>query len=331
MSPSNPPAHLDDFSLSPFLLLPDSFGDIYAGETFSAYIAVVNGYPQIPFQNVSLAVRFQSATTVIDLADVRADPNVPNSPRTLTSNDTFDMIVKQTLTELGVHTLRVSVQYMLTPYGEPKPLRKFYRFNVQQPLVTQSSYREIDGLPMIQCEVTNATKAPIFLDQLTYIPAHKGSLFRAIETGRATTAPTTATTTPPSSLAPLRDCPDLQDQLKILAPGESYAFSFRFTHYPDLSGRSPGFPQVRWCTSMSEYSTYRGENSVKKALGVEGAGVGGAGVSVGVGLGGVGAAGAVQDAGWIKYQCLERPGGGGCPEAAQRITKNHIAAPRLQK
>eukprot|EP01032_Pedospumella_encystans_P023813 gene23813-26950_t len=122
-----------DFTLSPYLLLPDSFGDIYAGEKFSAYIAVVNGFTQVPFYQVTLAVRLQTSTTVIDLADTRIQADASSS-KTLSCNETFDMIVAQTLNELGIHTLRVSVQYLLTPTSEVKTLRKFYRFNVLQPL-----------------------------------------------------------------------------------------------------------------------------------------------------------------------------------------------------
>jgi hypothetical protein len=159
-----------EFTLSPFLLLPDSFGDIYAGEKFSAYIAVVNGFAQVPFYQVNLAVRLQTATTVIDLADTRSNAEIAGSnqyqSKTLNCNETFDMIVSQTLTELGIHTLRVSVQYLLTPGSEVKTLRKFYRFNVLQPLVIQSSFTELNGKPLVQCEVTNATKSPIYIDEV---------------------------------------------------------------------------------------------------------------------------------------------------------------------
>ena len=163
-----------DFTLSPFLLLPDSFGDIYAGEKFSAYIAVVNGFAQVPFYQVTLAVRLQTSTTVIDLADTRPAGGIENytpgqtvnTTRTLSFNETFDIIVQQTLTELGIHTLRVSVQYLLTPTSEVKTLRKFYRFNVLQPLVIQSSYVEVNAKPMVQCEVTNVTKSPIYIDEV---------------------------------------------------------------------------------------------------------------------------------------------------------------------
>jgi hypothetical protein len=159
-----------DSTLSPFLLLPDSFGDIYAGEKFSAYIAVVNGFAQVPFYQVNLAVRLQTSTTVIDLADTRPGTDSSAHPsRVLSAGETFDMIVQQTLTELGIHTLRVSVQYLLAPNTEIKTLRKFYRFNVLQPLVISSSFVEVNGKPMVQCEVTNATKSPIYIDDVSSI------------------------------------------------------------------------------------------------------------------------------------------------------------------
>jgi hypothetical protein len=51
----------------------------------------------------------------------------------------------------------------------------------------------------------------------------------------------------------------LTADLKLLQPGDSYAFAFMFTEFADLTGKSPGFPQVKWCTSMGEFSLYRGD------------------------------------------------------------------------
>lgn len=147
------------------MLLPDSFGDIYSGEKFSAYIGVVNGYQNVPFYQVSLAIRLQTTSTVIDLTDTRAAPN-SGSVRTLGYNEAADMVVQHNLTELGIHTLRVSVQYMLSPTSETKTLRKFYRFNVLQPLTVTSYFVEVDNKPLIQCQVSNATKTPIYIEEV---------------------------------------------------------------------------------------------------------------------------------------------------------------------
>ena len=164
--------HDSHLSLSPFLLLPDSFGDIYSGEKFSAYIAVVNGHQNTPLHSVSLAVRLQTASSVVDLVDVRetftSGTSKPSSlPRTLKFNESSDVIVQHILHELGTHTLRVSVQYMSSPTGEQKTLRKFYRFNVLQPMRVTSSAIEVNSRPMVQCHVTNATKTPLYIQEVS--------------------------------------------------------------------------------------------------------------------------------------------------------------------
>ena len=165
-------AHDSHLSLSPFLLLPDSFGDIYSGEKFSAYIAVVNGHQNTSFFNVSLAVRLQTASSVVDLIDTRdacypSGVNKPSSnPRTLNFNESSDVIVQHVLNELGTHTLRVSVQYLASTSGEQKTLRKFYRFNVLQPMQVSSTMIEIKNMSMVQCHVTNATKTPLYIENV---------------------------------------------------------------------------------------------------------------------------------------------------------------------
>ena len=64
-----------DFSISPYLLLPDNFGDIYIGDTFSAYVAVVNGHDDTTFTKVRMDLHLLVGDKTIELHDVRApDP-----------------------------------------------------------------------------------------------------------------------------------------------------------------------------------------------------------------------------------------------------------------
>ena len=56
---------------------------------------------------------------------------------------------QHTLTELGTHTLRVSVSYQGEGGGEPKSLRKFYRFNVLSPLQLTATVTEAPGPAVI--------------------------------------------------------------------------------------------------------------------------------------------------------------------------------------
>ena len=101
-----------DFSVSQYLLLPDSFGDIYIGELFSAYIAVVNGVENTLFTNVIISVRLQTANVAFDLLDtLPEDPNSAPRAKSLNPAESMDMIVKHPLSELGTHTMRVSIAY----------------------------------------------------------------------------------------------------------------------------------------------------------------------------------------------------------------------------
>ena len=84
----------------------------------------------------------------------------------LNPNDFVDVVVRHTLTELGTHTLRVSVQYYSRQSAEPKTLRKFYRFNVLQPLKVVSHVIDAGSQFLVQCAVTNATKSPVFLEEV---------------------------------------------------------------------------------------------------------------------------------------------------------------------
>lgn len=121
---------------------------------------------------MSLAVRLQTSSNVIDLFD--SSNNTQNSTnksvnpqiKILDANDTLDMIVSQVLNELGTHTLRVSVSYQVLSGSEPKTLRKFYRFNVLQPLSISSYFMIINNKPFVQCLVSNLTKSPVYMEEV---------------------------------------------------------------------------------------------------------------------------------------------------------------------
>ena len=66
-----------------------------------------------------------------------ADAVAENPAAVLSEGRHTESIVEQTLTEIGTHTLRVSVVYRCeddAPDAEPRSIRKFYRFNVLEPL-----------------------------------------------------------------------------------------------------------------------------------------------------------------------------------------------------
>lgn len=90
----------------------------------------------------------------------------------------------------------------------------------------------------------------------------------------------------------------LADDLKLLHPNESCAFAFMFTEHADLSGKPPGYPQVKWCTSMGEFSVYRGDFTSARNPTAAGVMTGAAGSPAG---------GADNTLRAIKYECLSAP------------------------
>ena len=237
-----------DFSISPFLLLPDSFGDIYTGEKFSAYIAVVNGIQDSAFHQVSLAVRLQTANATFDLYDCRAsDGIISGQSKILNPNENIDMVVQHTLTELGIHTLRVSVQYISNRSNEPKTLRKFYRFNVLQPINILSSAHESNDKIMIQSKLTNLTKSPLYIDEAKLIPtSHNINVINI--------------TAPISNKIGFENNTINMDSWPMLLPDESYAYSYIL---PKLNtSTSIGYIEVKWYSYMGEYGITKGDEII---------------------------------------------------------------------
>eukprot|EP01041_Mallomonas_annulata_P009827 gene9827-20439_t len=234
-----------DFAISQFLLLPDSFGDIYLGELFSAYISVVNGIQEMSFHQVSLAVRLQTTNATHDLYDSRAVKGEPaiGQARTLISNESVDMVVQHTLSDLGTHTLRVTVQYLDNKSNELKPLRKFYRFNVLNPLQIRTVCTDLD------MEIIPVT-APS--------PSHASSIIH------------------PDSMPIL---------LTEEAYSYSFLARKPQGQGPGLCLVSVGLPEVKWCSCMGEHGYVRGEEistfiAPPSSTGSSSSGMGGVGVSI---------------------------------------------------
>lgn len=168
---------VSDFSLGNCLLLPDSFGNIYMGEKFTAYISVLNHLPNRTLTDVELSVKLQSPGTKSDLKDKRLERGgghpPPNPAPFLASGEHIDMVVEQSLTELGVHTLRVSVTYRhvgAPMTQEPKSLRKFYRFNVHNPINMSMTCLLAGGCPLVEMAVRNTTQMDLLLESYEFIP-----------------------------------------------------------------------------------------------------------------------------------------------------------------
>jgi trafficking protein particle complex subunit 13 len=156
----------NDYTLSQYILLPDSFGDIYLGEVFAAYISVVNGIDTS--YSVTLSARLQTLNATHDLYDSKAVAGDTVGAKVLNTHDSVDMVVQHPLSELGTHTLRVLVSYIDCNTNESKTLRKFYRFNVLNPLKILGTCYDLGDRFMVQSQIVNMTKNHVYIEQVSF-------------------------------------------------------------------------------------------------------------------------------------------------------------------
>ncbi|XP_037711733.1 probable trafficking protein particle complex subunit 13 homolog isoform X1 [Drosophila subpulchrella] len=143
------------------LLLPQSFGSIYLGETFASYICVHNTTAN-PVECVTVKADLQSNTTRINLS---MHENA-KSPVTLAAGGTIDDVIRYEVKEIGTHILVCEVNYS-TPAGYAQSLRKFFKFQVLKPLDVKTKFynAEIDEI-YLEAQVQNVTTSPFCLEKV---------------------------------------------------------------------------------------------------------------------------------------------------------------------
>eukprot|EP00591_Stephanopyxis_turris_P012617 CAMPEP_0195508432 /NCGR_PEP_ID=MMETSP0794_2-20130614/1638_1 /TAXON_ID=515487 /ORGANISM="Stephanopyxis turris, Strain CCMP 815" /LENGTH=461 /DNA_ID=CAMNT_0040635385 /DNA_START=51 /DNA_END=1436 /DNA_ORIENTATION=- len=134
------------------LALPDSFGVIHIGETFTAYLGAINPSTDMPILRLAVSAQLQTPSrrwalpSKLDVSNNAGGVDVPPSCG-------VDAIVLRSLEEVGQHILRVEVGY-----GGNKTLRKFYRFNVASPLhIRELTMRAGDASCFVSIAIENAT------------------------------------------------------------------------------------------------------------------------------------------------------------------------------
>ncbi|KAL7472625.1 hypothetical protein ACHAXS_012987 [Conticribra weissflogii] len=179
-SPLLSPQH----ALTSTLLLPDSFGVIHVGETFSAYLGVLNTSGELPVRGLTVGVQLQTPSRRIVLPASfggHEEPpsrqpvqSSPSPPQDISPRRGVDAIVSRRLEEAGQHILRVEVGYVS---NGAKTLRKFYRFNVTLPLkVSESVARSGDDACLVSVEVENVMEragggGAVAVEDVTFRPA----------------------------------------------------------------------------------------------------------------------------------------------------------------
>ena len=156
------------FALSGMLALPQSFGDIFLGETFSCYISLCNICP-ISLSMVGLKVEVQNQQQRETLKDTSVSESAIEH---FTPQQTLDQIIEYELKDVGIHILICSALYTDST-GERKYFRKFFKFQVNNPLSMKSKTHALSSQNevLVETQLQNAMPRQIFLDSVDFRPA----------------------------------------------------------------------------------------------------------------------------------------------------------------
>lgn len=143
--------------LNSLLELPQSFGTIYLGESFSSYISVGN-YSDEEVTSVGVKAELESDRQKIVLYDNTASPLPSMAP-----GARHDFVVKHDIKELGPHTLVCSTVYTSST-GERKYMPQYFKFASSNPLSVRTKTRSVLDTVFLEACLENSTKAPLWLE-----------------------------------------------------------------------------------------------------------------------------------------------------------------------
>jgi len=222
--------------------LPDSFGVIHVGETFTAYLGAVNVSNTHFVRRLTVTAQLQTPSHRWPLpSNLDAALGADVAPA-----DGVDAIVSRALEESGQHILRVEVGY-LSSEGTNKTLRKFYRFNVANPLnIRELTVRSGDDSCFVSIAVENVSIAPMVISQVSF-ETSKGLKAERIGMSSLSSVPDTVTAVslldssghlPPKS--------SLRYMFRIRTSGEEYALN------GIACGDELGKAVLEWTKTMGE-------------------------------------------------------------------------------
>ncbi|CAO3626981.1 unnamed protein product [Cunninghamella echinulata] len=113
-----------------------------------------------------MKVELQTSSQRFSLYDTLKQPQLILQP-----NQTHDVTVSHEIKELGVHILVCSVFYT-TPDGKKRNFRKFYKFQVSNPLAVKTKLNNVaDGRVCMEAQVQNVSQGPMYLERMKFEPS----------------------------------------------------------------------------------------------------------------------------------------------------------------
>ncbi|XP_031467470.1 trafficking protein particle complex subunit 13 isoform X1 [Phasianus colchicus] len=118
--------------LGEMLTLPQNFGNIFLGETFSSYISVHNDSNQV-VKDILVKADLQTSSQRLNLSASTA------AVAELKPDCCIDDVIHHEVKEIGTHILVCAVSYT-TQTGEKMYFRKFFKFQVLKPLDVKTKF-----------------------------------------------------------------------------------------------------------------------------------------------------------------------------------------------
>ncbi|GLT68418.1 hypothetical protein SLA2020_406510 [Shorea laevis] len=158
----------DSMGLSSLLVLPQSFGAIYLGETFCSYISI-NNSSNFEVRDIIIKAEIQTERQRILLLDTSKSP-----VESIRAGGRYDFIVEHDVKELGAHTLVCTALYN-DGDGERKYLPQFFKFSVSNPLSVRTKVRAVKETTYLEACIENHTKSNLYMDQVDFEPSQHWS------------------------------------------------------------------------------------------------------------------------------------------------------------
>jgi hypothetical protein len=238
------------------LCLPDSLG-VFVGEKFTAYLGILNSNNDETNNNTT-SIRRLCVSALLQTPSQRwllpsaLDPGGMDVP----PHGGADAIVSHEIVEAGQHILRVEVTY--ADGSNTRTFRKFYRFNVTNPLtIKESVVRSGDATCYVSVAVSYAsepsvaTTADSILVRDVQFDVVPGFVATRIGSGTATTKVATEQET--------MNAVDLLDEAGVLSKGSCFRYLFQIqasSHDAILRGIAAGDllgkAVITWSKTMGE-------------------------------------------------------------------------------
>ncbi|KAK8809594.1 hypothetical protein WA158_000537 [Blastocystis sp. Blastoise] len=157
--------------------LPQSFGTIYLGQRFSAYISVINksGYD---IKNMDVTVELKSQSQKYILPDdqynyqKRYDISAPYPKvRDIPNGKHYNMIIQKPILELGEHCISVLISYIDPVTLKTENMKKNFKFFVEKPIdITINNISLTNCDQLVHIIIDNVTKQTLTIKKISFKP-----------------------------------------------------------------------------------------------------------------------------------------------------------------